>query len=286
MAKRTGLGTGLGALIPDSVERELLVDRGEKIRELFVESITANPNQPRTQFDTEALGVLAASLKTYGVVQPLVVMPVAGGYQIIAGERRWRAAKIAKLKTVPVLIRTPKQLEQLELALVENLHRVDLNPLEQAVSVMRLHDQFNVEFKDIAKRLGKSMPAVSNLVRLLQLPDYAKKALVCGEISEGHARQVLALKEWPDKQKELLSLLKKHNWSVREAERYVVSVKSGFAETKEAKQRVNTETPETKKLSKRYGTNVAIRRMAKGGRVEIAFADDEELAKILNELNR
>lgn len=286
MAKRTGLGTGLGALIPDSVERELLVDRGEKIHELFVESITANPNQPRTQFDAEALGVLAASLKTYGVVQPLVVMPVAGGYQIIAGERRWRAAKIAKLKTVPVLIRTPKQLEQLELALVENLHRVDLNPLEQAVSVMRLHDQFNVEFKDIAKRLGKSMPAVSNLVRLLQLPDYAKKALVCGEISEGHARQVLALKEWPDKQKELLSLLKKHNWSVREAERYVVSVKSGFAETKEAKQRVNTETPETKKLSKRYGTNVAIRRMAKGGRVEIAFADDEELAKILNELNR
>lgn len=286
MAKRTGLGTGLGALIPDSVERELLVDRGEKIRELFVESITANPNQPRTQFDTEALGVLAASLKTYGVVQPLVVMPVVGGYQIIAGERRWRAAKIAKLKTVPVLIRTPKQLEQLELALVENLHRVDLNPFEQAVSVMRLHDQFNVEFKDIAKRLGKSMPAVSNLVRLLQLPDYAKKALVSGEISEGHARQVLALKEWPDKQKELLSLIKKHNWSVREAERYVVSVKSGFAETKEAKQRVNTETPETKKLSKRYGTNVAIRRMAKGGRVEIAFADDEELAKILNELNR
>lgn len=285
MAGKTGLGKGLGALIPDSVERELLVERGEKVQQLLVESIQPNPDQPRTVFEERSLQTLADSIKRYGVVQPLVVMPKGNGYEIIAGERRWKAAQIARLKTVPALVRTAKQLEQLEIALVENIHRVDLNPLEQAVSIVRLHDQFSQDYSVIAKRLGKSVPAVSNLVRLLQLPDIAKKALLAGEIAEGHARQVLALKD-PEKQKELLGLINKHGWTVREAERYVVSVKAGFAEAKEARARVSTETPETKKLSKRYGTPVAIRRTARGGRVEIAFKDDEQLAQIIEELSK
>ncbi len=286
MAKQTGLGKGLGALIPDTVEQDLLLERGEKIRQIALGDISPNVDQPRTIFDETALKTLAESIRNHGVIQPLVVCPKGKGYEIIAGERRWRAAGMAKLKTVPVLVRTTKQLEQLELALVENIHRVDLSPLEQAVSIVRLHDQFSLDYATIAKKLGKSTPAVSNLVRLLQLPDFAKKALDEGVIAEGHARQVLALKDQLDKQKELVSLIQKHGWSVREAERYVLSVKAGFGQTKEAKARVSTETPETKRLSKRYGTPVAIRRMAKGGRVEIAFTSDEDLGRILSELNR
>lgn len=286
MAKQTGLGKGLGALIPDSVEQELLIERGEKVQQIHLSDIAPNAEQPRTSFDEVALTTLAESIKNHGIIQPLVVKPLGKGYQIIAGERRWRAAGLAGLKTVPVLVRTPKQLEQLELALVENIHRVDLSPLEQAVSIVRLHDQFSLDYATIARKLGKSTPAVSNLVRLLQLPKEAKKALDAQDITEGHARQVLALKDQPEKQKELIELIRKHDWSVREAERYVLSVKAGFAQAKEAKARVSTQTPETKRLSKRYGAQVAIRRMAKGGRVEIAFASDEDLARILSELNR
>ncbi len=286
MARNTGLGRGLGTLIPDTVEQELLIERGEKVQQIATANITPYADQPRTTFDEASIETLAVSIKNHGIIQPLVVKPTKSGYEIIAGERRWRAAKLAGLKTVPVLVRTPKQLEQLELALVENIHRVDLSPLEQAVSIVRLHDQFSLEYGAIAKRLGKSTPAVSNLVRLLQLPTHAKDALNAGKISEGHARQVLALKEFPGKQKELVDLIVAQQWNVREAERYVLSVKAGFAEPKEAKARVSTETPETKRLSKRYGAPVAIRRMAKGGRIEIGFSSDEELSKIVADLNR
>lgn len=281
---KTGLGKGLGALIPEDFDSSLLVEAGERIEKIALDKLVPNPDQPRSVFDEEALQGLAASIKQYGIVQPLVVTPNGSRYIIVAGERRWRAAEMAGLKTVPAIVRTSQELERLELALVENVQRVDLSVLEQAVSIERLHQQFNLGYGDIAKRLGKALSTVSNIARLLQLPKEAKRALQDGVISEGHARQILALKDSPDSQAELLRLILERSWSVREAERFVTSLKDGVKETKEATKRVATDTPQTKRLSKRYGVPVQIRRTAHGGRVEIGFSSDEELNRILSEL--
>lgn len=284
MAKQTGLGKGLGALIPQTFDTNLLVDETERVQQIPLDELSPNPEQPRTVFDEEALAELAASIKRHGIIQPLVVTLDGSSYHIIAGERRWRAARAAGLKTVPVLVRTAKQQEKLELAILENVQRVDLGPLEQAVSIERLHQQFNLTYAQIAERLGKAETTVHNTGRLLQLPDEARVALQAGEITEGHARQILALKDMPDKQMELLKLIVQNGWSVRQAERFVNSIKEGFRESTATAQRMAAETPETKRLSKRYGTAVRIHRMAKGGRVEIGFKTDEELARLLTEL--
>lgn len=281
-----GLGKGLNALIPEDFDASLLVEAGERVQKLPITKLEPNPDQPRTTFDQTALEELAESIKHFGIVQPLVVSPREDGYVIVAGERRWRAAKLAGLKTVPALVRTSAELERLELALIENVQRVDLTSLEQAVSIERLHQQFNVSYNDIAKRLGKANSTVNNIVRLLQLPKEAKEALKTGVITEGHARQILSLKGDEERQQELLGLIMKHEWSVRQAERFVISIKEGFAETKDAAKRVATDTPETKRLTKRYKAPVQIRRTAHGGRVEIAFSSDDDLARILNELER
>jgi ParB family chromosome partitioning protein len=283
-AKQTGLGRGFGTLIPQNFDTTLLVDDAERIQKLPVERIAPNPDQPRTIFDEAALKELAASIKRYGVVQPLVASPKGDGYIIIAGERRWRASQLAGLKTVPVLVRTSKELEQLEIALVENVQRVDLSPLEQAVSIERLHQQFNLTYGEIAKRLGKAETTLHNTVRLLQLPEDARVALESKEISEGHARQILALKDMPNKQAELLQLIAQNGWSVRQAERYVSSLKAGVREEKQAVERVSGDTPETERLSQRFGAKVRIHRTAKGGRVEIGFTSDEQLVKLLADL--
>jgi len=285
-AKQTGLGRGFGSLIPQNFDAGLLVDETERVQKLAVESLSPNPEQPRTIFDENALAELADSIKLYGIIQPLVVTPVDEGYHLIAGERRWRAAKLAGLKTVPALVRTTKEQEKLELAILENVQRVDLSPLEQAVSIERLHQQFNLTYGDVAKRLGKAETTVHNTVRLLQLPDDARDALQKGEISEGHARQVLALKDAPEKQAELLRLIIENGWSVRQAERYVSSLKAGIKEAKQAQERVSGDTPETERLSQRFGTKVRIHRTAKGGRVEIAFTSDDQLAKLLADLDQ
>ena len=283
-AKQTGLGRGFGSLIPQNFDAGLLVDESERVQKLAVGLLAPNPDQPRTVFDESALLELAASIKRYGIVQPLVASPKGDGYIIIAGERRWRASQIAGLKSVPVLVRTSQELEQLELALVENVQRVDLSPLEQAVSIERLHQQFNLTYGEIAKRLGKAETTLHNTVRLLQLPEETREALVAKEISEGHARQVLALKDAPEKQAELLKLIMQNGWSVRQAERYVSSLKAGVKEQKQAVERVSGDTPETERLSKRFGATVRIHRTAKGGRVEIGFTTDDQLQKLLAEL--
>lgn len=284
--KKSGLGRGFDALIPQDFDKSLLLDESERIQKIAVEDLEANPDQPRQYFDKQALDQLAESLQQYGVLQPLVVTPLANGrYAIIAGERRWRAAQLAKLKKVPAVVRTTKDLERLEIAIVENVQRVDLSPLEQAVSVEKLHQQFNMTYEAIAKRLGKATSTVNNTVRLLQLPEDARKALHQRDISEGHARAILALKELPEKQAELLRSILKHGWSVRQAERFVVSVKEGFKEVQATQQRMQSETPATKQLSKRVGAPVHIRRMAKGGKLEITFKSDEQLEAVLRALN-
>jgi ParB family chromosome partitioning protein len=285
--KQTGLGRGLGSLIPQNFDSSLLVDESERIQKISVSALQPNPEQPRTIFDSEALAELSASITQYGIIQPLVVTPDgADRYHIIAGERRWRAAKLAGLKTVPALVRTTKQQERLELAILENVQRVDLSPLEQAVSVERLHQQFNLTYGDIATRLGKAETTLHNTVRLLQLPEDARLALQNRDISEGHARQVLALKDMPLEQAQIVQLIIKNGWSVRQTERYVSALKAGFKETKQSQERVSGDIPETERLSQRYGTKVRIHRTAKGGRLEIAFTSDEQLAKLLAELEQ
>ena len=284
-AKQTGLGRGFSSLIPQNFDTALLVEENERVQKILVGSLSPNPEQPRTVFDETALNELAASIKQYGIIQPLVVTPAKDGYYIIAGERRWRAAKKAGLKTVPALVRTTQEQEKLELAILENVQRVDLSPLEQSVSIERLHQQFSLTYSEIAKRLGKAETTVHNIVRLLQLPEDARQALEEGAISEGHARQVLALKNMPEAQAELVRLIIQHGWSVRQTERYVSSLKAGAKEA-QVTERVSGDTPETERLSTRFGTKVRIHRTAKGGRVEIVFSSDDQLAKLLNELER
>ncbi len=286
VTKRTGLGRGFDALIPQNVDTAVLFDDQEKVQKLAVGAIVPNADQPRTTFDEDALKQLADSIKQYGILQPIVVTPHGQGkYTIVAGERRWRAAQLAGEAKVPVIVRTTKELERLEIALVENVQRVDLSPLEQAVSIERLHQQFSMTYEAIAKRLGKASSTVNNVVRLLQLPEEAQVALTDGKIYEGHARAILSLKDTPEKQLELLGNILKHGWSVRQAEQFVVSLREGYKEAKAARERMQTETPETKRLSQRLGgTPVHIRRTAKGGKLEIQFKSDEELEKIIRSL--
>jgi ParB family transcriptional regulator, chromosome partitioning protein len=278
---KKGLGRGFDALIPTNFDSQVLLDENERIQKLPVDKLQPNPKQPRQFFDDEALAELAGSIKRHGILLPLVVTAEGSSYHIIAGERRWRAAKIARLTTVPAIVRTLEEIEQLEIALIENVQRVDLSPLEQAVSIERLHDQFNVSYEDIAKRLGKAASTVNNTVRLLHLPPEAQQALREMKISEGHARTILSLKDTPNNQHYLLNAILEYGWSVRQAERYVTSLKEGAKTEAAAKARVETENPATKALSKRLGTAVHVRRTAKGGKLEITFKDDEEFEKLI-----
>ncbi len=278
-----GLGRGFDALISNDFDKTILLTPADRIEKLKPSQIQPSPYQPRRHFDEQALAELASSIKQYGVVQPLVVTPAENGiYTLIAGERRWRASQIAKLQTVPAIIRTSAELEQLELALIENVQRVDLSPLETAVSIERLHEQFSQSYEQIATRLGKASSTINNTVRLLRLPSDAQTALAAGQITEGHARAILALKASPDQQAKLLLLITQNEWSVRQAERYVTSLKAGVTEESKTAERVATETPATRALAKRLGTTVTVRRTARGGRLELGFKTDEDLDRLLN----
>ena len=285
MSAKPGLGRGFDALIPQNFDSSLLLDESERIQKVPIAKIVPNKGQPRQSFDDTALAELAGSIEQHGILQPLVVTPTSDGtYRIVAGERRWRAAKLAKLTTLPVIVRTLKELEELEIAIVENVQRVDLSPLEQAASIERLHQQFSISYDMIAKRLGKANSTINNIVRLLQLPPAGQQALQAKLITEGHARQIVALKGQPDKQAYLLEAIQKNGWSVRQAERYVTSLKEGVQEEAKVHERVQTETPATEALGKRLGTKVAVRRMAHGGRLEITFTSDDELQRIISKL--
>jgi len=280
---KRGLGRGFDALISQDFDKSLLLNSDDRVEKIPVDQVEANPHQPRKHFDETSLGELATSIKQHGVIQPLIVTPVKNGkYTLVAGERRWRASQLAGLKTVPAIVREQKELEQLEIALIENVQRVDLSPLEQAASIESLHQQFSFSYEEIAKRLGKAVSTVNNIVRLLNLPENARAALVAGQITEGHARSILALKGDTQRQDYLLKSIIEHGWSVRQAERFVSSVKQGIKEPSEAQKRVQTETPATKQLSKKLGAPVNIRRTAKGGKLEITFSNDQELDRIIN----
>ena len=284
--QKHGLGSGLSALIPQDIDASMLSETLEKIHKLGLELIESAKDQPRKHFDDGGLAELAASIKEHGVIQPIVVAPLKNGrYLLVAGERRLRASKLAGVETIPSLIRTVKELERLEMAMIENVQRVDLSPIEQALGIEHLHQQFSLTYDVIAKKLGKAISTVNNLARLLQLPKTAIEALNKKSITEGHARSVLALKDYPIQQKLLLKNCI-NGWSVRQAERYVTSIKSGVSNESEAKARVALETAETKTLGRKLGTQVNIRRTAKGGRLEISFSSDQELQRLVEQLSR
>jgi ParB family chromosome partitioning protein len=283
---KRGLGKGFDALIPQNFDSSLLANEQDRVQKVLITDIRPGKSQPRTSFDETALQELAASIKRHGMLQPIILTPLNdGAYSIIAGERRWRAAQLAKLETLPAIIRTAEELEQLEIALVENVQRVDLSPLEQAASIQRLRDQFNISYEIIAQRLGKAITTVQNIVRLLALPEPAREALHEKHITEGHARAILALKNSTE-QSELLRLIKQHGWSVRQAERFVTAQKSGIKDSKQASARASTTTPETKKLSQKLKSPVSIRRMAKGGKLEIGFKTDAELDRLIKRFSK
>lgn len=281
---KSGLGRGFDALLPQDFNKDLFAD-GERIEQISLKDITANSEQPRKHFDAAAIESLADSIKQYGILQPLVVTKKGAGYEIVAGERRYRAANVAGLVKVPAIVRSVKELEQLEIALVENVQRVDLSLLEQAVSIDYLHQQFSMSYETIGKRLGKATSTVVNIVRLLQLPEAARLALNERKIVEGHARQILSLKDMPEKQAELLAAIIKNGWTVRQAEQFVTSIKDGHVQPTATKERMSNETPESKQLGSRLGAPVAIRRTARGGKIEIGFKSDEELRAIFQKLN-
>jgi len=283
-AKNTGLGRGFESLIPQNFDSSVLADERDRIKKVFTDDLVANADQPRKHFDKDALEELAGSIRQHGILQPLIVTPTEHKkYILIAGERRWRAAKLVDLAQVPVIVRSSEQLEQLEIALIENVQRVDLSPMEQAVSLARLQQQFSLSNEAIAKRIGKATSTVSNIVRLINLPPVAQAALQSQKITEGHARQILALKN-EKQQLELLKLIIKKRWTVRQAEQYVTAQKSGIKTSTATRKRLEISTPATKKLSTYVKAPVALRRTAKGGKLEITFTGDDDLARIIKQL--
>ncbi len=278
------LGRGLESLLPSDFDKSLL-SNDERIQNLLITQITPNPNQPRKQFDEKLLSELADSIREHGVLQPIIVASNNQGFEIVAGERRWRASKLAGLKTIPAIVRDKAKLQRLEIALIENVQRVDLSPIEQALSIEHLHEQFNLSYAQIAQKLGKAPPTVNNIVRLLQLPDNARDALQSAHISEGHARSILALKNRPELQTRLLELIQAQAWSVRQAEQFVTAHKQGIKTSSVVKKRVVKETPDTIKLSKNLGTKVTINHTAKGGKLEIYFKDENDLKNLYKKLS-
>jgi ParB family transcriptional regulator, chromosome partitioning protein len=275
VAERTrGMGRGLAAILttsPSEAETEL--------RELPVELIGPNPQQPRRIFEEESLVALAASLKDRGVLQPVLVRPVPGGtYELIAGERRWRAAQLAGLDTVPAMIRPHDDAESLELALIENMAREDLNPLEAARAVAALVEELGLTREDVGRRIGRSRVAVSNLLRLLELPDDALALMADGALSEGHGRALLMAPDH-DSRRRLAREAGAHGWSVRQTEARARAA-AGRDESEIAASRIaRAPHPDQVEAAERLGeafgralgTDVRVTPRAKGYRVQFAF---------------
>lgn len=282
MTKR-GLGKGLGALIP-TAPTELTETAAGSVREALVGAIIPNPLQPRQKQNPDALQELADSIREHGLIQPLIVTAApsehqASGaqYQLIAGERRWAAAQLAGLSTVPIIVKEATPQQMLELALVENIQRADLNPLEEATAYRQLIDEFGLTQEEVAVRVGKSRVTVANAVRLLRLPNEVKTALMEGQISEGHARALLAA-ENAETMIRLLKAVIGQGLNVRQTEELV------RRQTAEIRPAPAPPSPDTTALEHRFrealGTKVHLSRSKKGGKLIIHFYSEEELQAI------
>ncbi|MFW6182959.1 MAG: ParB/RepB/Spo0J family partition protein [Chloroflexota bacterium] len=285
MSKRRGLGRGLGALIPQGDDAD--EQQGSGLRTVALEAIAPNPHQPRSHMDEDALDELAASIEEHGLIQPLIVNDNGDGqYTLIAGERRWRAAQRAGLEQAPVVVKEASPQDMLELALIENIQRADLNPLEEAAAYRQLIEEFGLTQAQVAKRVGKSRPAVANTVRLLELPDRVQEAVLNGEISGGHARALLGLPTEEMRVNTMRTVIRK-GYSVRQTEALVRKLTSAARPRSREKQRT---PPEVVALESQFqqslGTRVNIQKGSKGGRVVIHFYSDEELHAIYEAIVR
>jgi ParB family chromosome partitioning protein len=281
MPKRSGLGKGLDALIPAG---QMPSGDGSGISHISTDSIQRNPRQPREKFDLNELENLSASIREHGVIQPLIVSPGKNGvYVLIAGERRLQAARKAGLKTVPVVIRHATDQQLLELALIENVQRADLNPIEEAEAYQHLSKEFRMSHEMIASRVGKSRVAVTNTMRLLDASAAVKQALVDGRISEGHARALLALST-AKAQEALLNQIINLDLSVRQTE---VLTRKYSGQKTATKRKLATSADVTdveRRLRSSLGTKVALKHGKKGGTVTIYYYSDEELNSLLEKL--
>ncbi len=277
MKLKGGLGKGLGALLSTEDIYDL---ESPGFFLCPIEKIRPNPDQPRKHIDQDSLEGLARSIKEKGILQPLVVWEVDGVYELIVGERRWRAAQKAGLKAVPVVIKDVSPDELLELALVENIQREDLNPLEEAMAYSRLIDEMGLTQSQVASRVGRERSTVANFLRLLQLPDYAQADLLDGRLSMGHARAILMLED-PESQKELRDQIIKKELSVRQAE----ALARRLAKGKRPGARVRREDPDIRNLcedlSRRLGSKVKIVQTKRGGRLEIRYRSVQDLERVI-----
>lgn len=289
MSVKKGLGRSFDSLIPTELLDESFDPTATQdgqvsdLRQIKLSQITADPDQPRRHFDEDALDELAASVKEHGVVQPIVVTPKDGGYQIVAGERRFRAATKAGLEKIPALVRTLSDQHKLELSLIENLQRRDLNVLETATAYLKLRDQFNLTLDQIGQRVGgKSVSAISNTLRLLRLPEEVRQALADGRLREGQARPLVNLD--PEVIATVLPTILKEEWSSRKIEQFIVQLKKNELEvTKDTKQKVDVMpyAEDTRRLEQRFAAGVSVKTNAKGaGQIIIRFKSDDDFRRI------
>lgn len=286
MARKSGLGKGLGALIPNVTDGEA---GASEAGTLFVgiDQILPNPSQPRQAMEQESLGELAASIREHGILQPLIVSQGEhpDQYILIAGERRWRAARLVGMTAVPVIVRPATNQQRLELALIENLQRADLAPLDTAEAYRQLAEEFKLSHDEIAERVGKSRTTVTNTLRLLRLPDAVRIALVEGKISEGHARALLGLNS-PQAQAAVLQNVLANDLSVRQTEELV----RRYSGERTAPVKRPEPSPEIQSLEARLrdslGTKVTLRHGKKGGTLVIHYYSDEELDGLISQILR
>ncbi len=281
--RKRGMGRGLAAILPESSEG------GPELRELDVTQIEPNPDQPRAKFDASALDALAGSIGSVGLLQPLIVRPLDDGrYELVAGERRWRAAQKAGIDRVPAVVRTSPEDERLQAALIENMVREDLNPVEEARACAALVDDLGISKEELARRVGRSRAAISNLIRLLDLPDPVLSLLERQELTEGHGRAILQLAD-QDKRTRLAKQAAAEGWSVRETERH-----AGAAPRRKetpAGGRISTEeraamSDAEDTLGSALGRDVKVRRAGNGVKAELHFDDLAELESLARRLRR
>jgi ParB family transcriptional regulator, chromosome partitioning protein len=275
-----GLGRGLAALVAE------FPTGATSMVELEIGQVRPNPRQPRRAFDDEAIQRLAESVKADGVVQPIVVRDVGDGYEIVAGERRWRAARLAGLRTIPAIVRSADDRELLILALAENVAREDLNPIDQARAYAVLADELDLTQTEIARRVGKSRPAVANTMRLLELPDDVLELIAAGDLSEGHGRALL-LASGQDERSSLARTAVSRGWSVRECE--AAAKRAAKPAKREQKRPEGVMDDELAHLAvdaawQSLGLRASVRRGPRGGRVELHFSSAAELGRIVDQL--
>jgi ParB family chromosome partitioning protein len=283
---RGGLGRGLSALIPEATDGQ-----ASGLLEVAPGQIRPNPQQPRQRFDETALRELADSIAEHGLLQPLIVTPLPLApsgmpeYQLIAGERRWQAAKLAQLPRVAVIVKDANAQESLEMALIENLQRADLHPLEEAEAYHQLHQEYGLTHEDIARRVGKSRAAVTNSLRLRTLRAEARRALAEGQISEGHARVLLSLPSEPA-QAQLLQVVIQRHLSVRQTEEAARRMLAAPPQEATSTEPDVLSAAVERDLQALLGTKVSLNRAAKGGKLTIYFYSDEELDGLVQRLRR